>query len=158
MYNATNTVIAVAWQSMMGEIIPIKYRNRVFAQRNIWTGLVGMLVAFVAGWGIDRVPYPYGYQAAFTIGFIAALVETWYFMRLHIPSEEPDSAPRQPAESAAHASGASASRESGHGSFALRSAIGKYKLNAGVAYYLFCVSALIYIFAWQAAWPIYTKN
>jgi MFS family permease len=146
LYNATNSIIAVAWQSMMGEIIPASYRNRVFAQRNIWTGLVGCVVAFVAGWGIDRIPYPYGYQLAFSIGFAFAIVETWYFMRLRIPSEEiidhnqiikqivPDK----------------------HVSLSANW-IERYKLNQGRSYYLFCGSAIIYIFAWQAAWPIYMK-
>ncbi|WP_240418979.1 MFS transporter [Paenibacillus periandrae] len=146
LYNATNSVIAVAWQSMMGEIIPASYRNRVFAQRNMWTGLCGCLVAFIAGWGIDSLTYPFGYQVAFSVGFVFAFIETWYFMRLRIPSEEiiphnqiieqiiPD---KQSLQS--------------------NSWIDRYKLNQGRTYYLFCGSAIVYIFAWQAAWPIYAK-
>lgn len=144
-YNATNAVISVAYQSMMGEIIPVGYRNRVFAQRNLWIGLCGMAAALVAGWGIDLLPYPYGYQAAFTLGFIAALVETWYFSRLRIPSEEAPGA--DPAKEAAVSASDSEPR-----SFMQRLSIG-----AGWPFYLFCVSAIVYTFAWQAAWPIYNK-
>ncbi|TVY07094.1 MFS transporter [Paenibacillus cremeus] len=148
MYNATNSVIAVAWQSMMGELIPISYRNRVFSQRNIWTGLVGMVIAFVAGWGIDRFPYPLGYQVAFTIGFAAAIVETWYFMKLRIPSEE---------QAAAEVAAAAETGPSVRSGLTTRSFAQAFKLQAGRPYYLFCASAIIYIFTWQAAWPIYTK-
>lgn len=144
-YNATNAVIAVAYQSMMGEIIPVGYRNRVFAQRNIWTGLCGMGAALVAGWGIDLLPYPYGYQAAFTLGFVAALVETWYFNRLRIPSEEAaETAPA--AEAAINAMQAER-----------RPLLQRLSVGAGWPFYLFCTSSIVYTFAWQAAWPIYNK-
>jgi MFS family permease len=144
-YNATNAVIAVAYQSMMGEIIPVSYRNRVFAQRNIWTGLCGMAAALVAGWGIDLFPYPYGYQTAFTLGFIAALVETWYFNRLHIPSEE-----TQETVTAATAAIHTAVAER-------HPLLQKLSVGVGWPFYLFCTSSIIYTFAWQAAWPIYNK-
>jgi MFS family permease len=147
LYTATNSVIAVGWQAMMGEIIPASYRNRVFAQRNMWTGLCGMVVAFAAGWGIDRFTYPYGYQVAFSIGFAFALIETWYYMKLRVPSEETDVEQLPQAEQPT--------------SLILKGFSGnwvdRYKLNQGRIYYLFCVSAIIYIFAWQSAWPIYMK-
>ncbi|CAG7642266.1 hypothetical protein PAESOLCIP111_04318 [Paenibacillus solanacearum] len=150
LYNATNTIIAVAYQSIMGEIIPLSYRNKVFAQRNMWTGVCGMIVALVAGWGIDRLGYPLGYQLAFTVGFIAALAETWYFTRLKIPSEDID--PAAPTE-AASAVIAPTAQPSG----SRRPWIGRFQMNYGLPYYLFCGSAVIYLFAWQAAWPIFTK-
>ncbi|CAG7653762.1 MFS transporter [Paenibacillus allorhizosphaerae] len=150
LYNATNTIISVAYQSMMGEIIPLGYRNKVFAQRNMWTGVCGMIVALVAGWGIDRLTYPLGYQLAFSVGFIAAMVETWYFMKLKIPSEdiEPD---------APHASGTIGEPASSLPKNNFKSRIGRFKLNVQLPFYLFCGSAVIYLFAWQAAWPIFTK-
>ncbi|NRF95858.1 MFS transporter [Paenibacillus frigoriresistens] len=146
LYNAINSVIAVAWQSMMGEIIPHSYRNRVFAQRNIWTGLSGMVVAFIAGWGIDRIPFPYGYEVAFSIGFAASLIETWYFMRLRIPSEETMEYVQDKQK-----------KELDNRKNLSLNWLTRYNLNQGRTYYLFCASAIVYIFAWQAAWPIYTK-
>jgi MFS family permease len=149
LYNATNSVIAVAWQSMMGEVIPSSYRNRVFAQRNMWTGVCGMIVAFAAGWGIDRFSYPHGYQLAFSIGFVFAIIETWFYMRMRVPSEEaidnPPSAEEQEVDRSHTNRGFSANW------------FGRFKLNQGKIYYLFCTSAIIYIFTWQAAWPIYMK-
>jgi MFS family permease len=153
-YNATNAVIAVAYQSMMGEIIPLSYRNRVFAQRNVWTGFIGMAVALAAGWGIDRISYPFGYQAAFTLGFIASLAETWYFNKLRIPSEE------QPLKaSGGHegSAGAEAAAGASAGIQRPRSWRERYSLGAGLPFYAFCASAVIFIFTWQGAWPIYNK-
>ncbi|MCR8630922.1 MFS transporter [Paenibacillus radicis (ex Xue et al. 2023)] len=146
LYNAFNSVIAVAWQSMMGEILPASYRNRVLAQRNIWTGFCGMIIAFVAGWGIDLLPFPYGYQIAFSIGFAAAIVETWYFMKLRIPSEEiKGTDPESDLQLQANRQDTSVKW------------MERYNLNHGRAYYLFCLSAIIFIFSWQAVWPIFTK-
>jgi MFS family permease len=147
LYSATNSIIAVAWQSMMGELIPASYRNRVFAQRNIWTGLCGCVVAFVAGWGIDRLPYPFGYELAFSIGFVFAIIETWYFMKLRIPSEEiinPNQIIGQIVPAVKSQAPFVSWRE-------------RFKINQSRTYYLFCGSAIVYTFAWQAAWPIYTK-
>ncbi len=152
-YTAVSSIIGVAWQSMMGELIPANYRNRVFAQRNFWSSLSGMIVALFAGWAIDSVPYPYGYQIAFSLGFIASLFETWYFWRLRKPEDttassvaanESSSAPAKPA-----------------GRFSLKqnalSILSQYRMENSRPFYLFCVSAVVYIFSWQAAWPIYLK-
>ncbi|MDB5083378.1 MAG: hypothetical protein JWN30_264 [Bacilli bacterium] len=152
-YTATSSVISVSWQSMMGEIIPKKYRNRVFAQRNIWAGAFGMLVTLIAGLAIDRIAYPLNYQAAYTIGFLAALAETWFFIRLRIPSEE-EPVEQLPEETSFHAAkgGPPPSKPAAWRQFA-----DGWKINAGRPFYLFCASAVVFIFTWQAAWPIYLK-
>ncbi|KIL39912.1 hypothetical protein SD70_16935 [Gordoniibacillus kamchatkensis] len=155
-YTATNSVISVAYQSMMGEIIPVSNRNRVFAQRNMWTGFTGMAVALVAGWGIDELPYPYGYQAAFLLGFASSLAETWYFYKLRIPSEErPVSvAALAPAAKAGPIAAPAGEMPARPGKPAL---LQRFSHGAGKPFYLFCLSAIVFIFAWQAAWPVYNK-
>lgn len=155
-YNATNTVIAVSYQSMMGEIIPSSYRNKVFAQRNLWIGITGMVTALVAGYGIDHLAYPYGYQAAVVLGFIASLVETWFFSKLRIPSEEEAQEqaklPSKTAEAVAE-NGQRANR-----SFNPAQAFRKiFAVGGGWPFILFCGCATLYTFAWMAAWPIYSK-
>jgi MFS family permease len=147
-YTATNSIINVAYQSMVGEIIPAKFRNRVFAQRNMWIGASGMVVALVAGWGIDRITYPYGYQIAYAFGFAAALFETWYFAKLRIPSEEKNivplvAGPTRPVRVLLAEK--------------LKLFLSSWNIRAGKPFYLFCASAVVYIFAWQAGWPIYLK-
>ncbi|TBL72462.1 MFS transporter [Paenibacillus thalictri] len=165
LYSATNMIISVAWQAMMGEIIPGEFRNQVFSGRNLWTGFTGMVVAFIAGWGIDRFPYPFGYQLAFSIGFLAALVEVWYFLKLRIPSEEQQedqqtnsitaNGQTEPSRAGTHRS------QPDRGNSPLRSLwkgfISTYKLNVNAPYYLFCIAAIVFTFTWQAAWPVYLK-
>lgn len=155
-YTATNSVISVAYQSMMGEIIPVHNRNRVFAQRNMWTGFTGMAVALIAGWGIDQFSYPYGYQAAFLLGFASSLAETWYFCKLRIPSEE-----RAVSASVhTHAAEAVSVPDTADNNQAGKLKViwqRTFSLGAGAPFYWFCASAIVFIFAWQAAWPIFNK-
>jgi MFS family permease len=148
-YNATNTIISVAYQSMMGEIIPSGYRNRVFFQRNIWSSVFGMTAALLAGWGIDVIAYPYGFQLAYILGFFAAMIETFYFIRLRIPSEETKYVRDIEIAIKSQSSMPFWSRMVG--------VLKGFQIHAGRPFYLFCFSALIFIFAWQAAWPIYLK-
>jgi MFS family permease len=142
-YSATNTVISVSYQSIMGEIIPTSYRNKVFAERNIWTGICGMATVLVAGYGIDHLAYPIGYQAAVVLGFMASLVEMWYFQKLRIPSEE-----------------GPAMLKDGEAPRAAKSVLSARKIfsvGGGWPFYLFCGCTILYTFAWMAAWPIYSK-
>lgn len=148
-YGATNTIIAVSYQSIMGEIIPAAYRNKVFAQRNVWTGISGMVTALAAGWGIDHFGYPGGYQAAILLGFAASLVETWYFQRLRIPSEEQPATSDARSEVAASLPPAATLPKPGITKL--------FAVGGGMPFIWFCGSAILYTFAWMAAWPIYSK-
>jgi MFS family permease len=142
-YTAATSVATVTYQAILGEIIPVKYRNRLIAQRNIWSGLFGMVVVVAAGWSIDRITFPLGYQIAFGIGFVASLFEVFYFLRFRIPSEELESllekqAVRKPRQT-------------------LSSLSKLWQINAGRPFYLYCGCTAVYLFAWQAVWPVYLK-
>lgn len=146
-YTATSSIVGVTYQSLMGEIIPAQQRNKIFSQRNILSGAAGMVVTLFAGWGIDRIPYPYGYQLAFGLAFIAAIFETYYFFRLRIPSEEAIAtrAPSPPVPLF---------------EMILKKSLQFFRnLNVGASrsFYLFSISAVIYVFTWQAVWPVYLK-
>ncbi|SEM63562.1 MFS transporter [Paenibacillus sp. OV219] len=162
-YSATNTIIAVSYQSIMGEIIPSSYRNKVFAQRNLWIGITGMVTALVAGYGIDHFAYPYGFQAAVVLGFIASLIETWYFHKLRIPSEEEAvaevngeiMATNQPSEAEARTA---VIKQRSRLSFNPVQAYRKmFEVGGGWPFILFCGCATFYTFSWMAAWPMYSK-
>lgn len=142
-YTAASSVANVAYQSIIGEVIPVSYRNRVMAQRNIWSGLFGMVVVIIAGWAIDRIGFPHGYQIVFAIGFVVSLFEIYYFLRFRIPSEETDDA--------------TVSTPLQRYKQTIRS-LGKIgQINAGLPFYLYCVCSAIYLFAWQGVWPVYLK-
>lgn len=263
LYTAANSLATISWQSILGEIIPVQYRNKVFAERNIWGSLTGMAVVLIAGWYIDRYAFPTGYQVAYLLGAIGGLLECWFFLRLLVPSEDvalAEDAASGPVTQAASAQEASAASDSvaslasttsdsaGSPAFAdassacsdsstsadsptsavaslasagysdsiasaatvacsdspappdspvVRSApeasasggqpsvslayeqpeakaaplppspqskrrllsriVNSLKFKAGPEYYLFCIAAVIFTFAWMAAWPVFTK-
>jgi hypothetical protein len=142
-YTAATSIASVTYQAILGEIIPVKYRNRVIAQRNIWSGLFGMVVVISAGWSIDQIPYPLGYQMAFGIGFVASMIEIIYFLRFRIPSEERGTILEE--------QGMDKPR------MKLNSLGRLWQINAGRPFYYFCLCAAVYLFAWQAVWPVYLK-
>lgn len=241
LYTAANSLATISWQSILGEIIPVQYRNKVFAERNIWGSITGMAVVLVAGWYIDRYAFPIGYQAAYLLGAAGGLLECWFFLRLRVPSEDAalavDAASGSVAQ-APHAQEASAASDSvasnsaaslastasdsvafpastasdsaaslasstspeastSSASPGVRSAqealasgdrpsvsianeqpeakaaplptasqrkrrllsqmVNSLKFKAGPEYYLFCIAAVIFTFAWMAAWPVFTK-
>lgn len=225
LYTAANSLATISWQSILGEIIPVQYRNKVFAERNIWGSITGMAVVLVAGWYIDRYAFPIGYQAAYLLGAAGGLLECWFFLRLRVPSEDAalavDSAsgsvaqashlqeastaldsvafPASTASDSAASPASSTSPEASTSSASpgVRSAqealasgdrpsvsivneqpeakaaplptasqpkrrllsrmLNSLKFKAGPEYYLFCIAAVIFTFAWMAAWPVFTK-
>ena len=50
-----------SWVSLTGDLVPIGWRGRYFASRNIVMGLAGMLMIFIAGLLIDRIGDLAGY-------------------------------------------------------------------------------------------------
>ncbi|WP_040948769.1 MFS transporter [Gorillibacterium massiliense] len=147
-FNATSSIVSVCWQAMIGEIIPLKYRNKVFAKRNFWNTLTGMAATLLAGFYIDSLPFPIGYQSIYILGFVAAIFETWYFLRLRVPSEESELAIQRKAGEVVR--GVSLTTR-------LKEFIGGYRFQADRSFYLFCLCSVIFNFTWIAAWPIFTK-
>ncbi|WP_058304020.1 MFS transporter [Gorillibacterium timonense] len=153
LYTAANAISTVSWQAIMGELIPIQYRNKVFAQRNIFSNFIGMGVVLLAGWYIDHFSFPYGYQTAYVLGTVCGLLECFYFIRLIVPSEDlpqpaaigSGDAEEEPLERRATA------RER------LKAFTNTFRFQAGPEFYLFCTAAMIFTFAWMMAWPVFTK-
>ncbi|MCL6459400.1 MAG: MFS transporter [Gorillibacterium sp.] len=180
LYTATTAIAGISWQSILGEIIPVQYRNKVFAQRNVWASITGMIVVLIAGWYIDRYSFPHGYQTAFLLGTVGGLLECWYFLRFKVPSEDPtdnnltekvvlleDNVVEEVND--ANLIDAISTKElqtvkvpiahaKAHSSLnPFKRIINTFKFAAGPEYYLFCIAAVIFTFAWMAAWPVFTK-
>lgn len=154
-YTAANAISAVSWQAIMGELIPIQYRNKVFAQRNVYSSFIGMGVVLLAGWYIDHFSFPYGYQTAFVLGTVCGLLECFYFIRLRVPSEEALSTPLSPPISDGIPAGLPERRATARER--LRAFTNTFRFQAGKEFYLFCTAAMIFTFAWMMAWPVFTK-
>jgi len=152
LYTAANTVSAVSWQAILGEIIPIQYRNKVMAQRNVYSNFIGMGIVLLAGWYIDHYSFPAGYQAAYALGAICGLVECYCFLRLRVPSEDASlaAAAGESPEPGTDEPKASARER-------LKAFTNTFRFQAGMEFYLFCTAAMIFTFAWMMAWPVFNK-
>jgi MFS family permease len=71
-----------AWVSLTAAIIPLSWRGRYFASRNIAMGLAGMLIIYLMGELITRTAQPLGYQIALGIAFVLGLLSTFSFARI----------------------------------------------------------------------------
>ncbi|MEO3945003.1 MFS transporter [Gorillibacterium sp. CAU 1737] len=151
LYTAANTISTVSWQAIMGELIPLQYRNKVFAQRNVYSSFVGMGIVLIAGWYIDHYSFPVGYQTAFILGTACGLIECFYFIKLYVPSENAGSSCMdEPAVLSGNPRRATASER-------LKAFARTFQFQAGSDFYLFCAAAVIFSFTWMMAWPVFTK-
>jgi MFS family permease len=81
-----------AWTSLAAEIVPTQQRGRYFSSRTIAQTLTGMFTAFVAGWIINQIGSPAGYQWALLFAFVFGVGSFVCFSRIQDPSPAP--APR----------------------------------------------------------------
>ncbi len=81
-----------AWTSLTADIVPLAWRGRYFASRNIAMGIAGMVVAYAAGVLITRVGNETGYPLAMGLAFVFGLVSTLSFARLNEPASQPSTA------------------------------------------------------------------
>jgi MFS family permease len=86
-----------AWQSLMGDLVPVERRGRYFGVRTALSGLVFVATFFAAGeWlslcekheALARFGLSgrnFGFFALFAIAGVSRLVSTWYLSRVHEP-------------------------------------------------------------------------
>ncbi len=82
---ALNSIGLISWWSWMSDLVPRDILGQYFSKRNLWTGIVGMLVFYAGTAGLDfykrHVPVKdYGY--GFTGLFLIAVVFGLYSIRL----------------------------------------------------------------------------
>ncbi|MCX7681232.1 MAG: MFS transporter [Anaerolineae bacterium] len=71
-----------AWMSLTADIVPINWRGRYFASRNIAMGVTGMVITYLMGELITRMGSPVGYQWALGIAFAVGMLSTFCFARI----------------------------------------------------------------------------
>jgi MFS family permease len=81
-----NNLPLPAWVSLTADIVPLSWRGRYFASRNIVMGIAGMVIILLGGELITRMGKPIGYQLALGIAFILGIVSTYSFSRIEEPS------------------------------------------------------------------------
>lgn len=77
---ALNSIGTISWWSWMSDLVPRDRLGQYFSKRNLWTGIVGMLVFYGGSAGLDfykrQVPlrdYGYGFTGLFLIAVIFGL-------------------------------------------------------------------------------------
>jgi len=86
-----------AWTTLSGRIVPRHLRGKYFAARNIAKQAAALLVVPAAGWIIDRLGFPLGYQLCFGLAAAIGLLAFWAYAR--IPFEEPEQSKKTSEES-----------------------------------------------------------
>ncbi|MFH1074087.1 MAG: MFS transporter [Candidatus Firestonebacteria bacterium] len=73
----------IAWINWMGDIIPEKERGYYFGRRSIIAGLIAVIVSFLLGRYLDKVPEKHiGFSVVYGIGAIAGFLSYYMLMRL----------------------------------------------------------------------------
>ena len=75
-----------AWTSLTADMVPLSFRGRYFASRNIAMGVAGMITAFLVGHLINRAGFPVGYQVALGMALAFGVVSTVSWGRLQEPA------------------------------------------------------------------------
>jgi len=84
------------WSAWMGDVVPEKRRGRYFGFRAGVVGMVGMLANLGAGWFLDRVAAPLGFQLVIAVAVVSAGVGVGlYFLQYDPPTPRRRAALRQ---------------------------------------------------------------
>ena len=75
------TAAGLAWIPLMAEVVPEPLRGRYFGLRNGVCGVVGMLAGLTAGWYLDRMPSPAGFQMIIVAAVLFAVVSLFTYPR-----------------------------------------------------------------------------
>ncbi len=83
--NVPVALFNAGWLPMLGDIVPLAQRARLFSARNMTMGVTVMAVTFLMGRWLDAAPFPFNYQLMFALALVASLLSTVYVARLVIP-------------------------------------------------------------------------
>jgi len=78
-----------AWAALAADFVPLAWRGRYFASRNISMGVIGLVITYTIGQLITSVGSPIGYQIAFGLAFFFGSVSTFSYAHLQEPPAVP---------------------------------------------------------------------
>jgi MFS family permease len=84
-----------AWVSMTGDVIPLSWRGRYFATRNLIMGFAAMVVTYGIGQVITWLGEPVGYQWSLLLAFVFGITSTSFFARIRDYRDKNQEIPRQ---------------------------------------------------------------
>ncbi len=127
--NLPGSAALIAWQALVARVFPFGRRGAAFAASNRWMAVAVTLTTVLAGWGIDRLGTPRGYEVVFALAFIVGLGEVWALGRLIPPRRAIERPPTVP----------------------LRNVL------ASRPYLRYSLLSIAWYFAWQTPWPLFTE-
>lgn len=74
--NIPGTVLAVGFNALFGEAVPIQWRGYVAGLRNAFFSIFTIVSTLVCGWVLSRMSFRTGYQTVFAIGFVGAALSS----------------------------------------------------------------------------------
>lgn len=177
--NLPGSIANIAWQSFISTIIPAERRAEAFAHRNRAMNFVGTMLALGAGFVLDHLAFPVGYQVVFAIAFLLAMVELQIFNRVEEPRcdgprdpEAGTAAERSPQSESGMAPDQGAAPEGSIGAAKPPpDAGGKSTRAPGVSQKLaahfseimaqprflrYTAASVLFYFAWPLAWPLFS--
>lgn len=83
--NAVLAPFNAGWSALLADIVPERNRAIVFARRNIIASAAVIVLVPPIGRLLDLLVFPYGYQLAYGIGFLAGMLSTWDVSKLTVP-------------------------------------------------------------------------
>lgn len=82
-------ITAPAWQSMIGKIMPVRWRGTFYGTQSGAFNFLGALGALISGWMIAHVAYPVNFAIIFALAAVMMTI-SWVFLAL---TREPEHAP-----------------------------------------------------------------
>jgi len=84
---------AIAWQSMIGKIIPSENRGTFFGAQSAAANLLASFSAILAGLILQRIAYPHNYSLDFLLCFLAMIVSYIFLSLTHETENKPVETP-----------------------------------------------------------------
>lgn len=84
------SLFSAGWLPLLGEIVPIERRARLFGMRNLVLGATVSVAALVLGRWLEWAPFPLNYQVLYGLSLASSLISTVYIARLVIPERASD--------------------------------------------------------------------
>ncbi|MTI48664.1 MAG: MFS transporter [Firmicutes bacterium] len=139
--NLPGSISIIGFQSSIGDVFNIRDRGRAMGLRNKYSTIFGMLVAFVSGQLLTRIPNTNGetivlYQIFFIIAFLIAQMEVFSYFKL------------RGIKSAKRVTGTSYWES-------LKHILHKDNLLKQKPFLIFTGCSLLFHFGWQMGWPLF---
>jgi MFS family permease len=84
------TVLAIAFNAMLADVVPPEARAHVIGRRNALLGLSTLTTSLTCGWLLDRVVFPLNYEIVFGIGTVGAALSSAYLARIRAGTNPPE--------------------------------------------------------------------